>query len=422
MARDPIALFMDYNRAFAKRNPELLRLKVERMAVSSFTFFRGTFHIFARDLLDDFYDSGPRGGTVELDLVGDIHTENFGTYQTDDGIHYDINDFDETTQGRFDLDVRRLATSFILAAQERQDSLTDAVAAALAFLTGYVDTLRKAHKKGQLQDYDVSDQSPAGCPPLDQLIRTAADTKRTAFIDKLTEMTQGKRRLRRSSHYFNLPDAERDQALRLLDNYRERQPAPPSKDFYHAEDVCGRVSGIGSMGRFRWVVLVNGKGTKEARNVLLEFKEARPSAYDLERQRQHEPAALVARAERVITVQRQSQVASNARLGFAVDGGLSFQARELGPHDLRLEFKSLRSSADMQAVAHVMAAILARTHARSAARVVGVANPLAELSEPDAFCQRILAFALAYADLVQRDWKRFIGNRGDLEQCEKWAG
>src|SRR5438270_8857024 len=126
--RDPVAEFQAYNRAFARRNPELLRLKVERMAASPFAFFRGTFHLFARDILERFYEAGPRvaGAEAELDLVGDIHSENYGTYEADDGTHYDINDFDETTQGRFDFDVRRLTTSFILAAQERGDGLGDA--------------------------------------------------------------------------------------------------------------------------------------------------------------------------------------------------------------------------------------------------------------------------------------------------------
>ena len=405
--RDAIALFQDYNRAFAVRNPELLRLKVARMAVSPFTFFRGTFHVFARDILDNFYDSGPGtgGGAVELDLVGDIHldlvgdihTENYGTYQTEGGIHYDINDFDETTQGRFDLDVRRLATRFILAAQERGLELTDAVLVALAFLDSYVETLSRAHKKGRLLDLDVSDKSPAGCPAIDQLVHTAAASKRTAFIDRLTETVQDQRRLRRSAHYFNLPESERAQALRLLDDYRRRMPPPPSADFYQVEDVCGRVSGIGSMGRFRYVVMVAGKGTHDARNVLLEFKEARPSAYDLCRQRRNGRAGRWCGAcrSRVITVQRQSQAASNPRLGFAIDGAVSFQVRELGPHDLRLDFQMLKNTADHQGVARIMAGILARTHARAAARVVGVANPLAELIEPAAFKQRMLAFAQA---------------------------
>jgi uncharacterized protein (DUF2252 family) len=421
--RDAIAEFMEYNRAFARRNPELLRLKVARMAVSPFTFYRGTFHLFARDILDNYYESGPRdgGSPMELDLVGDIHTENYGTFQADDGIHYDINDFDETTQGRFDLDVRRLATSCVLAAQECSLGLADAVPVTLAFLAGYVETLSRAHKKGRLQDLDVSENAPAGCGPVDQLIRIAAATKRTAFIEKLTETVQGKRRLRRSSHYFNLPDNEREQALRLLDDYRRRQPAPGSADFYQVEDVCGRVSGIGSMGRFRYVVMVSGKGTKDGRNVLLEFKEARPSAYDLCRQREKDDQAVSRRAERVLAVQKLSQAASNSRLGFAVDGKMSFQVRELGPHDSRLEFQTLKAAADFEAVTRVLGSILARTHARAAARVVGVANPLAELSEPASFNQRILAFALAYADLTRRDWNRFVGHRAELENCEQWA-
>src|SRR5947209_14330073 len=97
--RDPIAEFMDYNRAFARRNPELLRLKVARMAEGPFPFFRGTFHLYARDLLSGTYDHlvPPRAG-LELELVGDIHSENYGTFKATDGkVHYDINDFDETT-------------------------------------------------------------------------------------------------------------------------------------------------------------------------------------------------------------------------------------------------------------------------------------------------------------------------------------
>jgi hypothetical protein len=52
---------------------------------------------------------------------------------------------------------------------------------------------------------------------------------------------------------------------------------------------------------------------------------------------------------------------------------------------------------------------------------VGVANPLAELGEVEPFCQRMLAFALAYADLTRRDWQRFVGRRAELDRCEEWS-
>src|SRR5260370_6703491 len=147
--RDPIEEFTNFNRPFAQRSPELPRLKVARMAESPFAFFRGTFHLYARDVLERqkiplplFSDNG-----AELDLVGDIHSENFGTYKAADGlIHYDVNDFDETTQGRFDFDICRLATSLLLASQERNDPLPLAVQAAPAGLATYTHSAIPARK------------------------------------------------------------------------------------------------------------------------------------------------------------------------------------------------------------------------------------------------------------------------------------
>jgi uncharacterized protein (DUF2252 family) len=422
IVRDPIQEFQDFNRPFAQRNPALLQQKVARMAEGPFAFFRGTFHLFARDVLAGVSAPLPllTGCGLEMDLVGDIHSENYGTFKADDGlVHYDINDFDETTTGRFDFDVCRLATSLFLAARERKDPLDQVVHVTLATLQTYTDTLHRL-AKAKAAPTDFSEAQQSSYAPLDELIRAVAQTKRTAFVSRLTEWKDEHRRLIRSLKYFNLPEDEKTRALRLLADYRSRHPAE-GDEFWQVEDVCGRVSGIGSMGRYRYVVLLAGKGSAEARNVLLEFKEARPSAYDLYRQRASGAAALKARAERVITMQRESQTASNRFLGFALDGELSFQVRQLGPHDARLETQGLEPG-ELEGVGRVQAAILARVHSRSASRVVGLANPLAELADPDAFIQRVLAFALAYADVVQRDWTKFVGARADLDRVEGWAG
>jgi uncharacterized protein (DUF2252 family) len=210
---------------------------------------------------------------------------------------------------------------------------------------------------------------------------------------------------------------------RLLADYlthRDKSAGEP-KDYFHIEDVCGRIAGIGSMGRWRYAVLISGKGSAEARNVLLEFKEARPSAYDLYRNRETGPEALSVRAERVVAVQGASQSATNPHLGYAVDGGASFQVRELGPHDGRVDWKALKAPALFEGLVRVQAAILARTHGRAAARAVGPTNPLAEFADAEAFCQRVLSFALGYADLVCRDWARFVGARPELENVSGWA-
>ncbi len=247
--------------------------------------------------------------------------------------------------------------------------------------------------------------------------------KRHEFIERMTEKQNGKRRLRRSPHIFNLPDAEREQALRLLDDYKPRHPPANDnkKDYYKVEDVCGRVSGVGSMSRLRYVVLVDGKGDGDGRSVLIEFKESRRSSFDVYRGRNTSPDALLARAARVADIERLSQAATSFHVGYAVDGPMSFQAREIGPHDSRIDAKSLKKPAELAGVARVQGAILARIHARSAARAIGATNPLAELADADVFAQRVLAFAMGYADLVRRDWTRFVGARADLDNVAAWA-
>src|SRR5262249_24318047 len=153
-------------------------------------------------------------------------------------------------------------------------------------------------KKGRELEFDVSENAPSRSQSVDDLIRTCAAKKRSEFIQGITSGGNGQRRILRSLHYFNITAPQREQALRLLTDYQKRFPEPPSEDFFEVEDACGRVAGIGSMGRFRYVVLVAGKGKRDARNVLIEFKEARPSAYVLYRQRETDPKALAARAER----------------------------------------------------------------------------------------------------------------------------
>jgi uncharacterized protein (DUF2252 family) len=424
--RDPVEEFKAYNRPLARRNPELLRYKVARMAQGTFSFYRGTFHLFARDVLDGLAGPLPlaTGAGAELDLVGDIHSENFGTFEAEDGqVHYDANDFDETTHGRFGLDVCRLATSHFLAMLDRPgETLERAIHVTLAGLEAYVEAVRRLLKKGKDANYDVSESQPSSQAAVDALVRDSAAVKRPTFIGKLTVWEGGHRRIVRTADYYNVPAEERERALRLLAAYRKQFAKNAVRDgFFDVEDVCGRVSGIGSMGRLRYVILLAGKGSADARNVLLEFKEAQPSSYDVYRGRDQHAEALTQRAERVMTVQRQSQAASDPYMGWAVDGDLSFQARQRGPHDDRVKFARV-SETEVEGPVQVQSSILARIHARSAMRAVGPTNPLAELEDAGTFCQRALAFALAYSDVARQDWKRFVGARAELERVEGWAG
>lgn len=423
--RDAVQEFIKFNRTYARRSAELMRFKIERMAEIPFAFFRGTYHLYARDVLQRDLIPLPilMGDGLEMDLVGDIHCENYGTYKAEDGlIHYDIDDFDEATQGRFDVDVCRFAVNLLLAAQQRGDSLDNQVGVVLAGIASYLETARASLKKGKLHDLDISEKSPGDAVAIAQLIKAKSEVKRSKFFADLTEDKGGKRTIKRSFlKYFNLTEAEKSQAERLLHDFRNRwSKAPDKKGFFDIHDICGRISGIGSMGRHRYVVLISGKDHAEKRNVLLEFKEARPSGYDVFRNRETSPDAILQRAEKVITSERLAQAASSPYLGHAVDGAMSFQVREISPHAERIDWKALKQPAFVE-VMKVHAAILARSHVRASARVQGPTHPLPELGDADRFRQRVLAFALGYADIVQRDWTRFVAARPDLENVANWA-
>src|ERR1019366_824072 len=95
------------------RLPALLKLKHQLMAQSPFGFFRGAAPIMAADL-----SVLPNTG-IEAQLCGDAHVRNLGAFAAPDGrLVFDINDFDETIQGPFEWDLKRMAASLVLAGRE----------------------------------------------------------------------------------------------------------------------------------------------------------------------------------------------------------------------------------------------------------------------------------------------------------------
>src|ERR1700744_289105 len=114
------------------RVPSLLSIRWERMAASPFGFFRGAVPIMAADLA-----VLPHTGIL-CQLCGDAHVRNLGAFAAPDGrLVFDVNDFDETIHGPFEWDVKRLATSVILAGREAGSKNSVCGEAAAVFLACY---------------------------------------------------------------------------------------------------------------------------------------------------------------------------------------------------------------------------------------------------------------------------------------------
>jgi Uncharacterized protein conserved in bacteria (DUF2252) len=122
------------------QNKQLDR-KHEQMASGPFPFLRATFYRWLQRWPKVCGNLDGRNEDVLL-AVGDLHVENFGTWRDSrNRLAWGINDFDEACGLPFTLDLVRLATSILLAAEAVEIETTiDEVAGAL--IAGYEDGVK----------------------------------------------------------------------------------------------------------------------------------------------------------------------------------------------------------------------------------------------------------------------------------------
>src|SRR5208282_4098174 len=110
--QDPIKILVEQNKT---RLPALVPIRFGRMMQSPFTFFRGAAAVMAADLAHT-----PVSG-IRVQCCGDCHVLNFGGFATPERqVSFDMNDFDETLPAPWEWDLKRLATSFVLAGKSNK--------------------------------------------------------------------------------------------------------------------------------------------------------------------------------------------------------------------------------------------------------------------------------------------------------------
>ena len=133
---DPVGLLEEQAKS---RVPELVPIRRGRMMVSPFTFYRGAALPMASDL-----SRTPVSG-LAVQACGDAHLSNFGIFgSAERRLVFDVNDFDETTPGPWEWDVKRLAASMEVAARgngfggkDRREIVTATVASYRQAMRGF---------------------------------------------------------------------------------------------------------------------------------------------------------------------------------------------------------------------------------------------------------------------------------------------
>jgi uncharacterized protein (DUF2252 family) len=166
---------------------------------------------------------------------------------------------------------------------------------------------------------------------------------------------------------------------------------------YHLQDVAFKVVGVGSVGTFCAIGLLVSDNDAP---LLLQLKEAQESVLA-----PYAGASVYPNhGQRVVVGQRMLQAATDIFLGWTqvpVDGRY-FYIRRL--KDYHLADVGARLEADLP----FYAALCGRTLARAHARAGDAAAISAYIGEGNEFDKAIAAFAMAYADQSERDWRAFL--------------
>ena len=122
---------------------ELIRTSVGN--IEPFTFLRGSAALMADDL-----SRTPNSG-IYVQACGDCHLLNFGAFATPERkLVFDINDFDETLPAPWEWDIKRLAVSFAVVAQDNGFCNKDAKMVSKFCVQAYRESLRKYSKMSPL--------------------------------------------------------------------------------------------------------------------------------------------------------------------------------------------------------------------------------------------------------------------------------
>lgn len=417
---DPLGLLFAAEKGRVER---LLEIKHQRMAASPFGFFRGAVPIMAADL-----SCHPNTGMM-TQLCGDAHVLNLGAYASfDDRLVFDINDFDETLRGPFEWDVKRLATSLILAGREAGIKRSSRQTAVEVFLAQYRKSMRIFAAMPVLELARHQIHRLPHLEPILSILKTAERSTPQKSLLKLTEpvrtagkKTTAKKKVPAKTHppvvgalselieeprlFRNDPPLleritgkEAERVLASLIPY-ERTLQPERRHFlaqYVPIDVAFKVVGTGSVGLRDYCIYFEGLSRAGGTDPLfLQIKEETHSAY----------AAYLPdgdhhshQGHRVMDGQRAMQLTSDPFLGYTTIEGRDYLVRQLNDHKASLDLTAVTPEG-LEGYADICGELFARGHAR-AGDAVAIA---AYLGKSSSFDKAIVAFAHAYADKTEHD-------------------
>ncbi|MGA3153131.1 MAG: DUF2252 domain-containing protein [Streptosporangiaceae bacterium] len=414
---DPIALLEEQGKS---RVPELVPVRYGRMMVSPFTFFRGAALPMASDL------AGTPVSGLAVQACGDAHLSNFGIFgSAERRLMFDVNDFDETTPGPWEWDVKRLAASLEVAARgngfpgkQRREIVRAAVARyrqAMRSFAGMtnLDVWYAHMDMDQMRKQFDAQLQPRQRKVVDKGLAKARTRDSMQEVAKLTHLVNGRPRIISDPPLLvpidELMPSETERSAieaqfgNLIGKYRRTLETDRRYllEQFEFADMARKVVGVGSVGTRCWIVLMLGRD--ESDPLFLQVKEAEESVLC----RFVGASKYANQGQRVVAGQRLMQASSDIFLGWQrIEAGLDGRQRDFYVRQLwkfSVDIENILPSG-MRLYGELCGWTLARAHARSGDRIAIAAY----LGGSDIFDQAIAQFADAYADQNERDHQALV--------------
>jgi uncharacterized protein (DUF2252 family) len=411
---DPVAILQEQAKT---RVPDLIPIRYGRMAVSPFAYFRGAAAPMAWDL------AHTPTTDIRVQACGDAHLLNFGMYAAPDRrLVFDVNDFDETLPAPFDWDVKRLAASIAVAAQEHARSDRDAHTAARQTVRSY-RTKMAGYAAMRFLDvwysrididevnrvFDALQPKAAVRRRHQDIARARRRTSQRALI-KMCDLVDGQYRIRPAYPVIVRFPVERypnvlEELRRAVERYLQTLEADRREVLrrYYFEDFARKVVGVGSVGTETFVMLLLGDRTDEP--LFLQLKEAQESVLAPF----GKPSEYEHQGKRVVIGQRLTQAATDPFLGWTSGldadgtGSKQYYVRQL--RDMKGSMSvPLMDPRQLDYYGRLCGWALARAHARTgrASLISGY------LGTSEIFDHAIADFAVAYARQNEQDHQRLL--------------
>jgi uncharacterized protein (DUF2252 family) len=399
-------------------DPHAFRIKFRKMAANPFAFYRGSAALFYADVTAQ-EDPWADERTSRIWIHGDLHAENFGTYQNSHGrMVFDVNDFDEAYLGHFSWDLRRFTAS--LALMGWQKALPEEAVRSLVgrYLRSYLAQVTHYASVSEDDDFALHLDNTEG--PVLEVLTRARLASRVAMLDSMTRLHEHVRVFDEDATVRRLGKAERRKVERAFGDYLGTIPESKKFDralFYEVRDVVGKTGfGIGSAGLPAYNVLVEGYSQSLDNDVVLSMKQANVPAVSRFVDTSTVDGYFEHEGHRTVESQRALQVHTDPLLGHTSLDGVGYVVSEVSPYEFDLDWGEVNEPDQMASVVHSLGQATAKVHCASDE---DSDQDLVTFQTEEAICAAVEGrrrdfvadltdFALGYAAGVRRDHELFV--------------